>query len=334
MTDAELTEVSRLFSESLRKNYWQRYHEHYFETLCNKFGFLIPADSSATTLDPDTSDDILSRAALSQLFRDFFDTMENTCADFTLSFRLLSQLRPPSVDSTVSSDLINEILPYYAAICSPLGYYRQTLQSTMSERQLEFFTQMIEMGRFTDSSGRLAAEQANKIKRAAISGWSNQDKRDADIDKWKSWLHMYYVAVKADFLRRQNLSSSLTPDQIWKSRQESMDQHNPKYILRNWIAQVAIAKAENGDYSEVRNVLNRLSNPFAIGETVNMEEIVHDDGADLPSDAFEPIDATDPYSVTCGVPVRVPVSTYQSKAVKYAAPPPSWALRLRVSCSS
>jgi len=38
---------------------------------------------------------------------------------------------------------------------------------------------------------------------------------------------------------------------------------NPKYILRNWLAEVAIRKAKNGDFSEVRRVLNCLRQPFA-----------------------------------------------------------------------
>ncbi len=38
---------------------------------------------------------------------------------------------------------------------------------------------------------------------------------------------------------------------------------NPKYILRNYMAQVAIKKAENDDFSEIDNLLKILHNPFA-----------------------------------------------------------------------
>jgi uncharacterized protein YdiU (UPF0061 family) len=37
---------------------------------------------------------------------------------------------------------------------------------------------------------------------------------------------------------------------------------NPKYILRNYMAQIAIEKAENGDFSEVNRLLHILQNPF------------------------------------------------------------------------
>ncbi len=45
-------------------------------------------------------------------------------------------------------------------------------------------------------------------------------------------------------------------------RQASMCQHNPKYILRNYLAQNAIEKAEQGNFSEVDNLMSLLRNPY------------------------------------------------------------------------
>ena len=53
-------------------------------------------------------------------------------------------------------------------------------------------------------------------------------------------------------------------------RKARMDTVNPKYILRNYLAQTAIEKAEkNRDFSEIDRLLNLLSNPF--GEQPEME---------------------------------------------------------------
>jgi uncharacterized protein YdiU (UPF0061 family) len=46
-------------------------------------------------------------------------------------------------------------------------------------------------------------------------------------------------------------------------RARRMNTVNPKYILRNYLAQVAIDKAEAGDYSEIERLRSLLSNPFA-----------------------------------------------------------------------
>ena len=38
---------------------------------------------------------------------------------------------------------------------------------------------------------------------------------------------------------------------------------NPKFILRNYLAQIAIRQAEAGDFSEVDRLMRLLQSPFA-----------------------------------------------------------------------
>lgn len=45
-------------------------------------------------------------------------------------------------------------------------------------------------------------------------------------------------------------------------RQAAMRAANPKYVLRNWLAEVAIRKARNGDFSEVQRLLACLRRPY------------------------------------------------------------------------
>ena len=46
------------------------------------------------------------------------------------------------------------------------------------------------------------------------------------------------------------------------ARKAAMDSVNPKYVLRNYLAQVAIEKAQNKDYTEVARLLAVLERPF------------------------------------------------------------------------
>ncbi|RDD47790.1 UPF0061 protein [Trichoplax sp. H2] len=72
-------------------------------------------------------------------------------------------------------------------------------------------------------------------------------------NEWPKWIQNY--------LERLNVTNwKLYDDQ---DRQLRMQEVNPRYILRNYMAQIAINKANIGDFSEVRNLQNTLLNPFS-----------------------------------------------------------------------
>lgn len=58
---------------------------------------------------------------------------------------------------------------------------------------------------------------------------------------------------------RERLAQTPWPD---AERQAAMRAVNPKYVLRNWLAEVAIQKAKAGDFSEVRRLLDCLRRPY------------------------------------------------------------------------
>jgi uncharacterized protein YdiU (UPF0061 family) len=60
-------------------------------------------------------------------------------------------------------------------------------------------------------------------------------------------------------------------------RRNAMNAVNPKYVLRNYLAQSAIEKAQNKDYSEIAKLLRILEKPFD-------EQPEHAKYADLPPD--------------------------------------------------
>jgi len=47
-----------------------------------------------------------------------------------------------------------------------------------------------------------------------------------------------------------------------EDRRTQMNQANPKYVLRNYLAQIAIEKAQQKDFSEIDRLFTLLHNPF------------------------------------------------------------------------
>ena len=80
----------------------------------------------------------------------------------------------------------------------------------------------------------------------------NQRLRDQFLDRqaFDNWAKKYVLR-----LQQQSCSA--------QQRRENMQAVNPKYILRNYMAQTAIEKAYEGDYSEVNLLLEILQSPFA-----------------------------------------------------------------------
>ncbi|MFO0705842.1 MAG: YdiU family protein [Nitrospira sp.] len=86
----------------------------------------------------------------------------------------------------------------------------------------------------------------------SASGESNDRVRDFFLDReaFDAWAGHY-----ADRLRAERSVDS--------ARAERMNRVNPKYVLRNYLAQQAIEKAQQKDYGEVDRLLSLLQDPFS-----------------------------------------------------------------------
>lgn len=75
--------------------------------------------------------------------------------------------------------------------------------------------------------------------------------RDLFIDRpaFDAWAEQYRLRLKQE-------------DSVDVQRRETMNGVNPKYVLRNYLAQIAIEKAQNKDFSEVEKLLRLLEKPF------------------------------------------------------------------------
>tara|TARA_R110002126_G_scaffold72364_1_gene180886 strand:- start:47140 stop:48696 length:1557 start_codon:yes stop_codon:yes gene_type:complete len=67
---------------------------------------------------------------------------------------------------------------------------------------------------------------------------------------WNAWLKIYGERLKQESLSHQQ-------------RKEKMDAVNPKYVLRNYMSQLAIDAADEGDYTLIDELYQLLKKPYA-----------------------------------------------------------------------
>ena len=70
------------------------------------------------------------------------------------------------------------------------------------------------------------------------------DPQSIPVEEWNRWLSKWWSRVDGK------------PDQV------TMKLVNPKFVLRNWMAQLAIDAAEEGDYSVANELFELLKNPY------------------------------------------------------------------------
>lgn len=94
-----------------------------------------------------------------------------------------------------------------------------------------------------DAPPHLAVEPAVKAALYSAADW------EAVAEQWRAWSERYAAA---------NADGGLPEDQ----RKPSMNASNPKYVMRNYLAQLAIDDAEQGDYAKTQELLEVMRRPY------------------------------------------------------------------------
>lgn len=97
----------------------------------------------------------------------------------------------------------------------------------------------------------LEIEEDGKFLQPVMAAFYKPEEIKGDILKvWKVWFGKYL-----DRLKQEEISD--------KERRVLMNNINPKYVLRNYMAQMAIDKADNGDYTLIDELHRILKKPYS-----------------------------------------------------------------------
>ncbi len=111
----------------------------------------------------------------------------------------------------------------------------------LSETDMTIFFRLLSNYRISDKNEGLKKVHKAFYKPIEIS--------DAIAQKWKGWFMSYDQRLQLEQLTDQE-------------RQNKMNLVNPKYVLRNYMAQLAIDEADKGNYSLINKLFELLKTPY------------------------------------------------------------------------
>ncbi|XP_022088575.1 selenoprotein O-like isoform X2 [Acanthaster planci] len=261
------------------------------------------------------------------LVESFLDTMLQTQADFTNSFRCLSRLRLPGFpDSETSGDNDDAVMMYLLAQCSTAEEMKKSMTPRMDARELQMMMMLMQMNpdllaQLGGGHRRLIQELERMEKAKEMKNLTQEEKTKTDRAKWEAWLDSYRKRLIKE---TEGLDSESALGEFNQKRVKTMNASNPRFILRNYIAQNAIEAAEKGDFTEVQRVLKLLETPYS--DTVDLGSLATKQST---SSATTDEDAGASSSVGSCQPAVTPIKSCAGLA--YDSRPPQWASELRVT---
>lgn len=251
------------------------------------------------------------------LITELLQTMHNTGADFTNTFRCLSQISCPN-EGDNEEDVLRQATQLMLEQCASLEELKAANKPTMDPRELAMLLSLAQTNPalFQMISDRMTiARQLDKLSKLKDLMESNSEElKIKQAKEWTAWITRYRKRLGREL---EGLSDAVQA--VQDERVKVMDSTNPRVVLRNYIAQNAIEAAESGDFSEVQRVLKVLEKPFSSQPGLELPTWVGKHGG---TEEGEREEAEDEPSAS--------TSTVRS-ALPYDSKPPAWAQEICVT---
>ncbi|HAB54878.1 MAG TPA: hypothetical protein DCE61_00485, partial [Cellvibrionales bacterium] len=155
-----------------------------------------------------------------------------------------------ALSSLIDETQIKAALAHYRP--SLIGHYSSLMRSKLGLQNADDNDQQL-VSELLELMQASAADFTNTFRQLGTVSINDQQHplRDTfvDRDSFDAWLEKYQQRLKSEGIDEAE-------------RQQAMAAVNPKYVLRNYLAQQAIDKAEVGDYKELEQLAEILSKPF------------------------------------------------------------------------
>jgi len=172
-------------------------------------------------------------------------------------FKLANALYPLIEEAAILQDILKEYqeeveVAYLDMMKSKLGLFEADAADKKLITTLEETLQLSEtdMTLFFRELANFNSETADGLKVVEATFYKPEEIKDAIKSNWEAWFQDYQKRLKKEKITR-------------KARIEKMRAVNPKYVLRNYMAQLAIDAADKGDYSVLDELFQLLKKPYS-----------------------------------------------------------------------
>lgn len=232
-------------AEAVLEEYLDLYNRFYLENMRKKLGLLKKEDPE---------DEIMITKLL--------QTMHNTGADFTNTFRSLSLISCPTEENSEGEeDSVKKATDLLIEQCASIEELKAANKPTMDPRELAMLLSMAQSNptlfQMISDRATIARQLERLSKLKDLMETTQEELKTKQAEDWTSWITQYRKRLARELEGQSDVQA------VQEERVRVMDSTNPRVILRNYIAQNAIEAAENGDFSEVQRVLKVLEKPFS-----------------------------------------------------------------------
>jgi len=142
---------------------------------------------------------------------------------------------------------------YLKMMRSKLGLFKSEEDDSILVKDLEDNLQLAETDMtifFRNLSNYKTGKPLEGLKIVSDAFYTESEVTEAVKGKWNKWFGGYDARLIQDSIPEEE-------------RKEKMNQVNPKYVLRNYMAQLAIDDADKGDYKLIDELFTMLKKPYA-----------------------------------------------------------------------
>jgi len=135
---------------------------------------------------------------------------------------------------------------------SKLGLFEENKETVELIKDLEINLHLTEtdMSIFFRNLSQFKSKNASKgLEIIAEAFYAPKELTEVIRKKWNAWFEAYSKRLQLESIS-------------YEERKKRMNQVNPKYVLRNYMAQIAIDAADKGDYTIIEELFTLLKKPY------------------------------------------------------------------------